>query len=307
MNLQETIRRILREELSSRVRRRVPYDEMEKEFLESFEAAYDLTKRRKISQINFLDELIYTTVTMMMDGIHWRFVSTFPEDEFWYDDIHTELENHYKDRITQMYNERKGINESVLKEETEVPLFVRRRFSLEDLEWLVNDVKEMIDDGESLDTAIYDGVREFIKSKNFSDIDEFGLDADYWSTYLDYERPLVRYVKSKLNIQESILREEMRPLKVMRRTHLIDNEIAKLLDRVYYDKRICGRYDDANMFMNVVQEAVLENLYFNTFYMMDDTSEEWEKSVDFIYDYIKVSHGENLRRYFNNTCKENED
>ena len=207
MKLQETIRRILREELSSRVRRRVPYDEMEKEFLESFEASYDLTKRRKISQINFLDELIYTTVTMMMDGIHWRFVSTFPEDEFWYDDIHTELENHYKDRITQMYNERKGINESVLKEETEVSLFVRRRFSLEDLEWLVNDVKEMIDDGESLDTAIYDGVREFIKSKNFSDIDEFGLDADYWSSYLNYERPLVRYVKNKLNIQESILEE----------------------------------------------------------------------------------------------------
>ena len=112
-----------------------------------------------------------------------------------------------------------------------------------------------------------------------------------------------------MNLKESIrriLREETAPSNIRRRTHLIDNEIAKLLDRVYYDKRICGRYDDANMFMNVVQEAVLENLYFNTFYMMDDTSEEWEKSVDFIYDYIKVSHGENLRRYFNNTCKENE-
>ena len=193
----------------------------------------------------------------------------------------------------------------ILREETEIPLFVRRRFTLEDLEWLANDVKEMIDDGESLDTAIYDGVREFIKSKNFSDIDEFGLDADYWSTSLDYERPLVRYVKSKLNIRESILREETRPLKVMRRTHLIDNEIAKLLDRVYYDKRICGRYDDANMFMNVVQEAVLENLYFSTLHnMMDDTSEEWESSANFIYDFIKDSYGEKLKDYFNNTCNE---
>lgn len=59
---------------------------------------------------------------MMMDGIHWRLVSTLPEDEFWYDDIHAELENHYKDRIIQMYNERKGINESVLREENFIPL-----------------------------------------------------------------------------------------------------------------------------------------------------------------------------------------
>ena len=98
----------------------------------------------------------------------------------------------------------------ILREETEIPLFVRRRFTLEDLERLVNDVKEMIDDGESLDTAIYDGVREFIKGRKFSDINEFGPDNDYWDSYLKYERPLVRYVKSKLNIQESIL-EEINP------------------------------------------------------------------------------------------------
>ena len=108
MNLQETIRRILREELSSRVRRRIAPDEMEKEFLESFESAYNLTKIRKVLLTHFLDELIYVTISMMMDGFHWRFTSTLPEDEFWYDDIHTELENHYRDRIIQMYNERQG-------------------------------------------------------------------------------------------------------------------------------------------------------------------------------------------------------
>ena len=114
-----------------------------------------------------------------------------------------------------------------------------------------------------------------------------------------------------MNLKETIrriLREETRPLKVMRRTHLIDNEIAKLLDRVYYDKRICGRYDDANMFMNVVQEAVLENLYFSTLHnMMDDTSEEWESSANFIYDFIKDSYGEKLKDYFNNMCNERVD
>ncbi len=78
--------------------------------------------------------------------------------------------------------------------------FLRRRFSSEDLNWIVNDVKEMIDEGESVDTAVYDGVREFIKSKKFSDIDEFGDDDSYWSSYLKYEKPLVVFVKSQLNL-----------------------------------------------------------------------------------------------------------
>jgi hypothetical protein len=107
-NLQETIRRILREELSLRVKRRIDPDEMEKEFLESFDYAYKIKKRTKVSPTDFLDELIYSTITILLDGFHWKFVSTLPEDEFWYDDIHTELENHYRDRITQMYNERQG-------------------------------------------------------------------------------------------------------------------------------------------------------------------------------------------------------
>ena len=56
-----------------------------------------------------------------MEAFHWRFHSTLPEGEFWYDDIHTELENHYRDRITQMYNEKKGIKESILKEDLYSP------------------------------------------------------------------------------------------------------------------------------------------------------------------------------------------
>ena len=109
MNLQESIRRILREELSPRVRRRIDPYEMEKEFLDSFEFAY-YGRARSYNRVRSLDELIYTTISMLLDGFHWRFVSTLPEDEFWYDDIHTELENHYRDRIIQMYNERQGIN-----------------------------------------------------------------------------------------------------------------------------------------------------------------------------------------------------
>lgn len=84
--------------------------------------------------------------------------------------------------------------------EPQVSIFLKRRFSPDDLSWIVNDVKEMIDEGESVDTAVYDGIREFIKSKKFFDIDEFGDDESYWDSYLKYERPLVAYVKHKLGL-----------------------------------------------------------------------------------------------------------
>ena len=109
MNLQEQIRRILREELSPRVRRRFSPDELEISFLESFQDAYNLTKKRKVLSSHFLDELVNTTITMMMDGIHYKLHSTLPEDERWYDDIHQELENHYKNRIEKFYKIMEGI------------------------------------------------------------------------------------------------------------------------------------------------------------------------------------------------------
>ena len=85
--------------------------------------------------------------------------------------------------------------------EPRLSMFLRRRFSAEDLLWIVNDVKEMIDEGESVDTAVYDGIRDFIKSKKFTEIDEFGDDQSYWDSYLKYERPLVSYVKMKLGLE----------------------------------------------------------------------------------------------------------
>ena len=109
MNLQEHIRRVLREELSPRVRRRFSPDELEISFLESFQDAYNLTKKRKVLSSHFLDELIYTTITMMMDDMHYTLYSTLPEDEEWYGKIHQELENHYKNRIEKFYKIMEGI------------------------------------------------------------------------------------------------------------------------------------------------------------------------------------------------------
>ena len=206
MNLQETIRIVLREELSPRIRRRLSNDEMENEFLESFEGAYRLTKNRKVLSSHFLDELLYTTITFMMDGVHWRFVSTLPEDEFWYDDIHKELENHYRDRIIQMYNERKGIKESILREETELPAYIRRRVTSGDLEWLIRDVKISLSRGKNKSDALYDAIQNLISSNR-----ELLKDYDMFQDVYAFDEPLIKYINSKLDeepLNESILREE---------------------------------------------------------------------------------------------------
>ena len=89
----------------------------------------------------------------------------------------------------------------IIVNEKQITNFLRRRFSYDDLIWIVNDVQEMIDEGESVDTAVYDGIRDFIKSKKFQDIDEFGDEQSYWNSYLNYEIPLVSYVKTQLGLE----------------------------------------------------------------------------------------------------------
>ena len=68
MNLKEHIKKILNEEISSKVRRRFSSDELENEFLESFNEAYLLTKTRKVLSSHFLNELIDTTISSTCYG-----------------------------------------------------------------------------------------------------------------------------------------------------------------------------------------------------------------------------------------------
>ena len=91
---------------------------------------------------------------------------------------------------------------NVVVTEPQLSLFLRRRFTFTELDTLVDHAKELYndeDDDVRKETAIYDAVREFIKSANLSDIDEYGDDDSYWRSYLAYEKPLVAYVRSKLS------------------------------------------------------------------------------------------------------------
>ncbi len=91
----------------------------------------------------------------------------------------------------QRIQEMMGLNENLS------PWF-KRRFDIDELDDLIKDIKDQIEEGESLDTAIYDTVRQFIATKNFSGINDTGTEQQYWDSYLMYEKPIIKYVKEKL-------------------------------------------------------------------------------------------------------------
>jgi hypothetical protein len=86
----------------------------------------------------------------------------------------------------------------ILREESELPIYIRRRVSMEDLDDLVFDVKSLIDSDYHKIDAIYDTVRQFIASKkSFKFNNE--TEQQYWDFYVKIEKPLVDFVKSKLD------------------------------------------------------------------------------------------------------------
>ena len=109
-----------------------------------------------------------------------------------------------------------------------------------------------------------------------------------------------------MNTQENIkriLREETNlSFKIRRRINLIDDEVEKLLRIAYTPNVICRNYTGGNELINVISHAVIENLYFNTFYEMDDDSKEWEEIAQFIWDYIHEKYGKEIDNYYHINC-----
>tara|TARA_R110000868_G_scaffold3712_1_gene23038 strand:+ start:2268 stop:2612 length:345 start_codon:yes stop_codon:yes gene_type:complete len=108
MNLQESIRRILREETSllPMIRRRVPHDDLEREFIESLDKSSGMlvSIRQNGGFIRTKEIFEHITISMMMDGIHHELHSTTPENSDWYDDVFNNLKDHYRHRINVRYN-----------------------------------------------------------------------------------------------------------------------------------------------------------------------------------------------------------
>jgi hypothetical protein len=87
----------------------------------------------------------------------------------------------------------------ILREETEVPLFIKRRFTPKVLEELLSVIRYKIEEGEQHENdIIYDTVRQFIFRYRMDDVIMNNTDQEYWESYLKLEKPLIEYVKSML-------------------------------------------------------------------------------------------------------------
>jgi hypothetical protein len=218
MNLKESIRKVLREEtdIPLKIRRRVLPKLIENAFQKALDGNTMLKTKpsswhNKTSFITFANFVIDDMVEDIEDQINMDGNSFYYGNEDDYiEDVRNPLLKHYGDRIKKRYDDivRGDVFESVLEEETNIPLQVKRRVNSNSLAELIHDIKSLIDSGHNESDAIYDTVREFIASKQFKFNDE-GTEKQYWDSYIEVEEPLVDYLKSKLNIQESVIREEM--------------------------------------------------------------------------------------------------
>ena len=107
MNLQENIRRILREEtinLATILRRVHAYD-LEREFEESLDmiSNWPILFIEKNGDIINLDRFIDAVISSTIDGIHSELYNTLPEDAQWYQDVQESLKKYYRDRIKVRY------------------------------------------------------------------------------------------------------------------------------------------------------------------------------------------------------------
>jgi len=90
----------------------------------------------------------------------------------------------------------------ILKEETKLPSFIRRRFSEEDINELINNIRFAIPKyggDKYIDDVIHDEVREFMMNKSeFSNGTLYdNLSNDEWLNQLyKFEEPLRDYVRS---------------------------------------------------------------------------------------------------------------
>jgi hypothetical protein len=107
MNLQENIRRILREDTVNftMILRRVPIDDLEREFEESLDMSSNMLRNKynNSGEILSLERFIDVTISILIDGIHYELYSTLPEDIQWYDEVNKILKKYYKEKIENRY------------------------------------------------------------------------------------------------------------------------------------------------------------------------------------------------------------
>ena len=107
MNLQESIKKILKEETKPMqlILRRVPYDDLEREFEESLDMSSNMLRNtiKDGGSVMSIKRFIEVTISILIDGIHYELYSTLPESSQWYGEVKENLEDYYKNKIKTRY------------------------------------------------------------------------------------------------------------------------------------------------------------------------------------------------------------
>ena len=240
MNLQESIRRILREEDF------IPLESLNI-VIEDYEDGFDvfiMNGDKKIGEISFAKENLpnlYTIVAATIDDEYKgnriypkTIINLFKErpniiinslfrspeaNKAWIYLLSNLPPNigksvkYYKEEDTTLFQLKlKNLQESIrriLREEIELPLFIKRRFTKGDLDLLIynieNTLNEYKNDKEAhstiseedvIDAEIYEFIANSIYHSEFVDFN----DQRYEDSYNLYRNPLINYVKTKLNM-----------------------------------------------------------------------------------------------------------
>jgi len=95
----------------------------------------------------------------------------------------------------------------ILKEESKKHLtnyghlFVRRRFTQEELDQLMNNITTSVSNGHDFEDEIHNEIRNLLSNKKPKDLD-VDDESQYWSRYVKYEMTLGNYIRSKFLFPE---------------------------------------------------------------------------------------------------------
>ena len=94
--------------------------------------------------------------------------------------------------------------------------------------------------------------------------------------------------------------------RALRRLWAIDNLVKYRLedyDKIYMEYGLCD--EDENYFYAVVSGWVIEQMYYNYFGDIDDSSNEWTEIFDIMEKYINSVHKKTIMDFFTDRCGKN--
>jgi hypothetical protein len=110
MTLRESIRKSLKEELSSKFKRRFPLEDFDSQFLESFDTFYNMMKKTKPANLprrQFLDDLIDGVIGNFIIKMQLKSKNDF--SEVYYDGLMPEMVKLLRPKIVKLFIERESI------------------------------------------------------------------------------------------------------------------------------------------------------------------------------------------------------